>query len=47
MLKDGGVRLKMDDNFIFTGGKYNGKTYAWVMENNPQYVSWCKDNYLF
>jgi hypothetical protein len=34
----------MDDNFTFTGGKYNGKTYAWVMETNPQYISWCREN---
>lgn len=34
----------MDKNFVLKGGKYNGKTYGWVLQNFPSYISWCKEN---
>ena len=34
----------IDKDFIFKGGKHDGKTYAWVMQNYPSYISWCKEN---
>ena len=34
----------VDDNFIFKFGKYSGKTYKYVLETNPQYISWAEEN---
>ena len=34
----------MNDSFIFTGGKHNGKTYGLVKKIEPGYISWCEDN---
>jgi hypothetical protein len=34
----------MNPDFKFRSGKYEGKTYAWVKENNPRYISWVKEN---
>lgn len=37
----------MDDNFVFRGGKHNGKTYGWVRLNEPSYITWCKEKAPF
>lgn len=34
----------MNKDFIFPRGKYAGKTYAWVEQNNPNYIEWVKEN---
>jgi hypothetical protein len=34
----------MRSDFILRSGKYKGKSYRWVMDNNPRYVSWIKEN---
>lgn len=34
----------MDDNFIFRGGKHDGRTYKWVKQNYPGYIRWCEEN---
>jgi hypothetical protein len=34
----------MRSDFKFRSGKYEGKTYAWVKKNNPQYIAWIKEN---
>lgn len=31
-------------NFKLRSGKYQGMTYAWVCENNPNYINWVKEN---
>lgn len=34
----------MDDSFVFKYGKYKGKTYKFVLLNNPSYIEWVKLN---
>lgn len=34
----------MNDNFIFRGGKHNGKTYGEVKKKDPGYIYWCEQN---
>lgn len=34
----------VDDNFIFKGGKYSGKSYGLVKKINPGYIEWCEQN---
>lgn len=34
----------MDDNFVFKGGKYSGKTYGLVKKINPSYIDWVTIN---
>lgn len=31
-------------DFKFRTGKYQGMTYKWVCDNNPQYIEWVKEN---
>ena len=31
-------------DFVFRSGKYLGKTYKWVCDNNPNYIEWIKEN---
>jgi protein-tyrosine phosphatase len=31
-------------DFKFRTGKYQGMTYEWVCDNNPQYIEWVKEN---
>lgn len=31
-------------DFKFRTGKYQGMTYEWVCDNNPQYIEWIKEN---
>jgi hypothetical protein len=33
------------NNEFLTFGKYKGKTFIWVYENNIGYCSWCIDNF--
>ena len=34
----------MSPDFKLRSGKYLGKTYQWVMDNNPSYLAWIKEN---
>ena len=34
----------MDGTFELKFGKYAGKTYDWVVENAPSYITWAKVN---
>ena len=34
----------MNSNFKFRSGKYSGKTYGWVEENDPLYLEWISEN---
>jgi hypothetical protein len=34
----------LDDNFIFRNGKYAGKTFGFVKQNNPSYIDWARAN---
>jgi len=34
----------MRADFKLRSGKYEGKTYQWVMDNNPKYLAWLKEN---
>ena len=31
-------------NFKLRSGKYQGMTYEWVCENNPNYIEWVREN---
>ncbi len=31
-------------NFKLRSGKYQGMTYEWVCDNNPNYITWLKEN---
>lgn len=39
----------MDDNFVFSKGKYAGESIKEVKRKNPSYITWAKENapYLF
>ena len=34
----------MNRDFLFRSGKYAGKSYGWVKDNNPKYIEWVKEN---
>lgn len=34
----------MDEGFIFKGGKHSGKTYSFVSQIDPSYITWCEKN---
>lgn len=33
-----------DPNFIFRSGKHKDKSYLWVEENDPSYITWILEN---
>ena len=34
----------MRPDFKFRSGKYTGRTYEWVEDNDPSYLAWVKEN---
>jgi len=34
----------MNKDFQFRSGKYKGKTYEWVVDNDPLYIEWVSEN---
>ncbi len=35
---------KPSKDFKFRSGKYQGKTYEWVLDNDPSYIKWVEKN---
>lgn len=41
--KSNTIKIKNDnnDNYVFTFGKYKGRDFNWVKENDEGYIDWC------